>query len=167
MVSNCQLVFEGYSLPHPCLQAKLHPYPYLLSFPLFLFSSSPHSSTPSFAQFTLPLSLSLLFSLVSPSLRPLRAAGSGRSLLRRSELITCILDRRATWGHTLPEDRSIHAGGNRGTGAMGLRPGARSRVGAGGSNCSRSRGGKRGWMLGQQLHEPERPGQAERGRTEG
>lgn len=134
------LVFEGYSLPHPCLQAKLHPSPYLLSFSLFLFSFSPHSSAPSFAQSTLILSLLLS---VPPPLRPLRAAGSGRSLLRRSELITCILDRRATWGHTLPEDRSIHAGGNRGTGARGLKPGARSRVGAGSLNCSIKQGGKR------------------------
>ncbi len=63
----------------------------------------------------------------------------------------------ATWGHTLPEDRSIHAGGNRGTEARGLRPGARSRVGAGSLNCSRS-GGETGWMLGQQLHEPEGQG---------
>lgn len=40
----------------------------------------------------------------------------------------------------MPEDRSIHAGGNRGTEAGGLRPGARSRVEAGRLNCSSSRG---------------------------
>lgn len=78
--------------------------------------------------------------------------------MQRSELITCILDRRATWGHTLPEDRSIHAGGNRGTGAAGLRPGARSRVGAGSLNCSGSVRGEASWMLGQQLCEPEGQG---------
>lgn len=148
------LVFEGYSLPHPCLQAKLHSYIYLHSFFVFLFSFSPPSSTSSFAQSSFPLSLLLS---VSPSLSPLRAAGSGRILLWRSELITCILDRFATWGHTLPEDRSIHAGGNRGAEARGLKPGARSRVGAGSLNCSRSRG-ETSCMLGQQLHEPEGQG---------
>lgn len=94
------------------------------------FSPSPHSSTPSFAQTT--LSLSLLLS-ISSSLCPLRAAGLGRSLLRRSEQITCILDRRATWGHTLPEDRSNHAGGNIGThrpGGSGRRLGLESGQGA-------------------------------------
>lgn len=116
VVSNCLLVFEGYSLPHPCLQAKFRPYPYLLSFSLFLLSSSPHSSAPSLAQSAITLSFLLS---VAPSLHPLRAAGFARSVLQRSELITCILDRRATWGHTLPGDRSIHAGGNRGTRAGG------------------------------------------------
>lgn len=77
--------------------------------------------------------------------------------MRRSQLITCILDRQATRGHTLPEDRSIHAGGNAGTGAGGLRPGARSKVGVENLKCSRSRG-EVGWMLGEQLHEPEGQG---------
>lgn len=153
VVSNCLLGFEGYWLPHPCLQAKLRPYHYLLSF-LFFYSTSPLTHQ-------LPLLLSLLslslFFSVSHSLHPLRAAGSGRSLLRRSQLITCILDRRATWGHTLPEDRSIHAGGNIGMGAGGLRPGARSKVGVENLKWSRSRG-EVGWMLGWQLQEPEGQG---------
>lgn len=130
MVSNCLLVFEECSLPHPCLQAKLHPY----SYPILVLSSSPHSWTPYCAQSTLTLFLLLS---VSPVLHPLRAAGLGRSLLQRSELITCLLDRRATWGHTLPEDSSIHAGG---TETGGLRPEASSRVRAETLNCKRSRG---------------------------
>lgn len=56
---------------------------------------------------------------VSPSPHPLRRQVRGRRLLWGSELITCIPDRWATWGHTLPEDRSIHAGGNRGSRAGG------------------------------------------------
>lgn len=137
MVSNCQLVFEGYSLPHPCLQAKT---PSLSQPPL---SSLSHRSPPPLThQLPLLLKLSLFFFSVSPSLRPLRAAGSGRSLLPRSELITCILDRRATWGHTLPEDRSIHAGGNRkAQGPGGLGRGLGLGVGAGELEPKQERGG--------------------------
>lgn len=139
MVSNCCLFLRGTHCLIPASRQNSIPIPTSSHFLFFLFSFSPHSSTPLFCSIY-SHSLSLLLS-VPPSLRPLRAAGSGRSLLRRSELITCILDRRATWGHTLPEDRSIHAGGNRGTGARGLKPGARSRVGAGSLNRSRSKGG--------------------------
>lgn len=96
--------------------------------PLFLSSSPP----PLAHQLPLLRRLLLLtpfFCLFLHSKRPLRAAGLSRSLLRWSELITCIPDRRATWGHTLPEDRSIRAGGNGGTGARGLRLQARSGAG--------------------------------------
>ncbi|KAJ4939073.1 hypothetical protein JOQ06_028535 [Pogonophryne albipinna] len=150
-------------LPHPDLRHHTHPQP--LRWPL---------ANPSYSGFRvraadsqpigrLPRGADAALSSRRDFLhltRPLRAAGSGRSLLRRSELITCILDRRATWGHTLPEDRSIHAGGNKGTWARGLKPGARSRVGAGQLNCKRSRG-ETGWMLGHQLHEPEGQGSRE------
>lgn len=112
VVSNCLIVFEEYSLPHPCLQAELRPP-----------SSSIHSVV---SYFPPPLTHHFLFWLnlpsflcFFPSFHPLRAAGSARSLLQGSELITSVLDRRATRGHTLPEDRSIHARGNRGTGAGG------------------------------------------------
>lgn len=129
--------FEGHSLPHPCLRAKLHPYqPPSLRRGLFLSSSAP--PTPLFPLINSPHlffptrfhSPSIRLRRLPPPDRPPRAAGWSRSLLRRSELISCILDRPAAWGHTLPEDRSIHAGGNRGAGATGPRPGARS--GAGG-----------------------------------
>lgn len=85
-----------------------------LSYPLFssVFSYFPPPLT---HHFLLLLNLLCFF----PSFHPLRAAGSARSLLQGSELITSVLDRRATRGHTLPEDRSIHARGNRGTGAGG------------------------------------------------
>lgn len=126
--------FEGHSLPHPCLRAKLHPY----QPPLLPAAASPSSalSPPPFPLINFPHFFPLAPALppfVSAGSRlptgPLRAAGLSRSLLRRSELISCILDRPAAWGHTLPEDRSIHAGGNRGAGARGPRPGARSRAG--------------------------------------
>lgn len=138
VVSNRLLVFAGYSLPHPCLRAKTPSLSlYLLSPSLLRFSSSPHSSSLSFAQSALPPSLfSVLFLFLYPSIP------SGQQVWVEvyccdQSLITCILDSHATWGHTLPKDRSIHAGGKRETQG----PAARSGVGSESVNYGRREGG--------------------------